>query len=178
MLGLSSTPTPSSGETDTVRKGETDTVRKIVEQLNQLPDEQARYLASFAYILMRAAGADLWISPQETAVVEKIVMNEGGLSEELALLVVQIARTQGRLLGGTEDYLVTREFERLATREQKMALLECVFAVSAADENITSDEDNVAKQIASELKLSHKDYIAARSLFRDYLSVLKPGKQQ
>lgn len=165
-LGLTSTPTPSSAETETVRK--------IVQKLDQLPEDQARYLAAFAYLMMRAAAADLSVSPEETAVVERIIMNEGGLSEDLALLVVQIARTQGRLLGGTEDYLVTREFERMATRQQKMALVECLFAVTAADETITSTEDNVVKQIASELKLSHKEYIAARSRFRDYLSVLKP----
>lgn len=165
-LGLSSTPATSSAETETVRK--------IVQKLDLLPEDQAKYLAAFAYLMMRAAGADRTVSPEETAVVERIVMNEGGLSEDLALLVVQIARTQGRLLGGTEDYLVTREFERMATHEQKMALVECLFAVTAADETITSTEDNVVKQIASELKLSHKDYIAARLRFRDYLSVLKP----
>jgi uncharacterized tellurite resistance protein B-like protein len=168
-LGLSSTTTTSSAETETVRK--------IVQKLDQLPEDQARYLAAFAYLMMRAAGADLTVSPEETAVVERIVMNEGGLTEDLALLVVQIARTQGRLLGGTEDYLVTREFERMATHQQKMALVECLFAVTAADETITSTEDNVVKQIASELKLSHKDYIAARSRFRDYLSVLKPQRR-
>jgi uncharacterized tellurite resistance protein B-like protein len=169
-LGLTSTPTASSAETETVRK--------IVQKLDQLPEDQARYLAAFAYLMMRAAGADLTVSAEETAVVEKIVMNEGGLSEDLALLVVQIARTQGRLLGGTEDYLVTREFERMATHQQKMALVECLFAVTAADQTITSTEDNVVKQIASELKLSHKDYISARSRFRDYLSVLKPKGAQ
>jgi hypothetical protein len=33
------------------------------------------------------------------------------------------------------------------------------------------------KQISSELRLSHSDYIQARSRFRDHLSVLKPGKR-
>jgi uncharacterized tellurite resistance protein B-like protein len=65
----------------------------------------------------------------------------------------------------------------MATREQKLALLDCLFAVAAADENITSEEDNVVKQIASELKLSHDEYITARSRYREYLAVLKPGRQ-
>jgi len=160
-----------------VHGAETDTVRKIVQKLDQLPEDQARHVASFAYLLSRAADADLTVSAEETAVMERVVMEKGGLSEELAILVVQIAKTQTHLFGGTENYLVTREFERLATREQKLALLDCLFAVTAADENITASEDNVVKQIASELKLSHSEYIAARSRFREHLAVLKPGRQ-
>jgi len=151
-------------------------VRKIVQKLDQLPEEQARYIAAFAFLLSRAARADLQIDVDETTVMERIVMEQGGMPEELAVVVVQMAKTQNQLFGSTENYLVTREFERIATREQKLGLLDCLFAVTAADENITAEEDNVVKQIASELKLSHDDYIAARSRFREYLAVLKPGR--
>ncbi len=108
--------------------------------------------------------------------MEHIVMKEAGLPEELAPIVVQMAKTQNLLFGATENYLVTREFELMATREQKLALLECLFAVAAADDNITSDEDNVVKQISSELKLPHSDYIAARLRFKEHLTVLKLGR--
>jgi uncharacterized tellurite resistance protein B-like protein len=169
FLGLSQQP----GRAPTA---ETETVRKIVQKLDQLPEDQARYIAGFAYLLSRAARADLHFSEQETAVMERIVMAEGGLPEELALIVVQMAKTQNQLFGSTENYLVTREFERIATHEQKVALVECLFAVTAADENITSAEDDAVKQITSELKLRHADYIAARSKFREHLAVLKFGK--
>src|SRR5215831_1176435 len=155
---------------------ETETVRRIVQRLDQLPEEQARYIAAFAFLLSRAARADLVITADETTVMERIVMQQGGLPEDLAVIVVQMAKTQNQLFGSTENYLVTREFEQIATREQKLALLDCLFAVTAADENITSEEDNVVKQVASELKLSHDDYITARSRFREYLAVLKPGR--
>jgi uncharacterized tellurite resistance protein B-like protein len=156
--------------------GETETVRKIVRRLDQLPEEQARYIAAFAYLLSRAARADLDVTPDETRVMERIVMQESGLPEELALLVVQMAKTQNQLLGATENYLVAREFERIATREQKLALLECLFAVTAADDDITGVEDSAVKQISEELKLSHADYINARSRFKQHLSVLKLGR--
>jgi len=158
------------------RTGETETVRKIVQKLENLPEDQARYIAAFAYLLSRAARADMEISAQETAVIERIVMKEGGLSEDLAIIVVQMAKIQSQLFGATEDYLVTREFERMATQEQKLALLECLFAVTAADENITSAEDNVVRQISSELRLPHSHYIAARLGFREHLAVIKLGR--
>lgn len=157
---------------------ETESVRKIVQKLDNLPEDRARYIAGFAYLLSRAARADMTVSDEETAVMERIVMNEGGLSEDLAVMVVQLAKTQNKLFGATENYLVTREFERIAGREQKLALLQCLFAVAAADENITSEEDNVVKQIAAELKLPQSDYIAARLRFREHLAVIKLGRDQ
>ncbi len=171
FLGLSSDESEHGSSA-----AQTETVRKIVQKLDQLPADQARYIAAFAFLLSRAARADLVIDDSETAVMEKIVMQQGGLPEEQAVIVVQMAKTQNQLFGSTENYLVTREFERMATREQKLALLDCLFAVTAADENISSEEDDVVKQIASELRLSHDEYIAARSRFRQYLAVLKPRK--
>src|SRR5262249_137430 len=109
---------------------ETETVRKIVQRLDNLPEDQARYIAAFACLLSRAARAGMEVSAEETAVIERIVMKEGGLSEELAIIVVQMAKIQSQLFGATEDYLVTREFERIATQEQKLALLQCLFAVT------------------------------------------------
>src|SRR5947208_14982910 len=78
---------------------QTETVRKIVQKLDQLPEDQARYIAAFAFLLSRAARADLNISPEETAVMERIVMEQGRLPEELALLVVQMAKTKTQLFG-------------------------------------------------------------------------------
>jgi uncharacterized tellurite resistance protein B-like protein len=152
---------------------ETQTVRKIADELDLLEPDQARYLAAFAYILSRAAHADLAVSKEETKAMERILTRIGNLPPEQAVMVVQIAKTQNRLFGATENYLVTREFNRIATREQKMALLECLFAVSAADESISMAEDSEIRQIASELKLDHRDFIKVRSMFREHLTILK-----
>lgn len=156
---------------------QTETVRNIIKALEDMEPEQARYIASFSYILGRVAHADLNISEEETRLMERIVMEMGELPEEQAVLVVQMAKTQTLLFGGTENYLVTRDFEKMATREQKMRLLECLFAVSATDKEISSLEDREIRQITSELRLEHKDFIAVRSMFRRHLAVLKHGKK-
>ena len=52
----------------------------------------------------------------ETRAIERIVMDRSQLPEAQAVLVVQIAKSQNLLFGGTEDYVVTREFARTATR--------------------------------------------------------------
>jgi len=153
------------------------TVRKIVAALDALQPDRARFIAAFAYILSRVAHADLVIGPEETAVMESLVRDRAGLPEEQAVLVVQMAKSQNRLFGGTENFLVTREFARQATNEQKRALLQCLFAVSAADESISNTEDNEIRRISRELRLGHDDFIEARSAFRDYLAVLKDNRR-
>ena len=50
---------------------ETATVRQIVSRLDALPPDEARYLACFAYVMSRAAQADLSVSDEETAVMER-----------------------------------------------------------------------------------------------------------
>ncbi len=152
---------------------ETETVRRIVDQLDHMEPDRARFLAAFAYILSRVARADMHVSPEETRTMEQIVMQHGELAEELALIVVQMAKSQNLLFGGTENFLVTREMSRIATREQKLALLDCLFAVSAADESISATESNVIRQIATELQLEHADFIRVRTRFREHLAVLK-----
>ena len=153
--------------------GDTDTVRKIVDKLDHLDPDRARFIAAFAYILSRVAHADLEISADETRAMERIVTEHGGLPEEQAIIVIQMAKTQSLVFGGTENYLVTREFNRIAEKPEKLALLDCLFAVSAADESISTGESNVIRQIADELMLDHRDYIEVRSRFRDNLSVLQ-----
>ena len=65
----------------------------------------------------------------------------------------------------------------MATHEQKLALLDCLFAVSAADTSISTIEDNVIRQIATELRLEHKDFISVRSRYRDHLAVLQDPRK-
>src|SRR5579864_3817128 len=151
---------------------DTDTVRKIVHALDQMEPQQARYTAAYAYILARVANADMNISEAETREMEALVQQLSGMPEEHAVLVVQIAKTQTVLFGGTENFLVTEEFNLMATEEQKLSLLNCLFAVAAADNSVSSVEDREIRLIADELQLRHDQYIDVRLQYRKYLSVL------
>lgn len=158
--------------------GDTDTVRRIVAELEALEPERARYLAAFAYILSRVAHADLEISARETAEMERILQDFGGLPENQAVLAVQIAKAQHRLAGGTENFLVTREFKEIATREQCLELLHCLFAVSAADDSISSAEESQIRQVASELGFSLEEFVDVRSSYSDKREILRGLKRE
>jgi uncharacterized tellurite resistance protein B-like protein len=161
-LGLTGQPDPATENR----------LHEIERALEPLGPERARYLACFAYILTRAAKADHHVSDGEARMMEQIVAERAGVDAEQAALIVRIARDAGHSRG-TDDYLITREFERISTREEKLALLDCLFAIAAADSPILTTEDNEVRRVASELKLEHADYIAVRSRHLEHLNVLK-----
>ncbi len=152
---------------------EIDAIREIADSLDRMDPDRARFIASFAYILSRVARADLEVSEQETRSMERIIVAEAHLPEEQAIIVVQMAKTQNILFGSTENFLVTREFSKLASKEQKIALLHCLFSVSAADQSISSVESDEIRQIADEIKIDRDEFIAIRSTFREHLQVLR-----
>ena len=77
------------------------------------------------------------ITDDETALMERIVIEHGEIPEAQAILVVEIAKQQERLFGGTEDYLVTRQWVDGTSLEERLALLRCCFLVDAVDDSIT-----------------------------------------
>ena len=152
---------------------ETESVRRIVDALDRLDPDEAVRLARFAFVLGRVARADLAVTADETRAMERLVRERGKLSEAQAVVAVQIAKSQNVLFGGTDGYLVTREIACSATREERLALLDCCFAVSAADGEISPPEEAELRKIATELGLPQSDLMAARSAHRAYLAVLK-----
>lgn len=172
VFNLFGLPKPEAERTP----AQTETVRRIVEALDRLDPERARQLAAFAYILSRVARADLKVAPEETRAMERIVVEHGGLPDDQAIVVVQIAKHQNLLFGATENFLVTREFNKITTPEQKLALLDCLFGVAAAEGLISVAEDNEIRKISRELGLTHRDFIAVRSRYRDHLSVLQKNR--
>ncbi|TME08613.1 MAG: hypothetical protein E6I65_12480, partial [Chloroflexi bacterium] len=137
------------------------------------PVDRARFLAAFAYILTRAAAADMEISEVESRAIERLVGEHGGLPEAQAILVTQIARNQSLLYSGTEDYLVTRQFRELSTDEDRLALLRCCYLVGAADDTITSEESDTLQEIAKELDIERDAVNVIRNEFAPKLAAIQ-----
>jgi uncharacterized tellurite resistance protein B-like protein len=151
----------------------TESVRRIAPELQALPPRDAKLLAAFAYVLARVAFADRHVAGEEVDEMQRLVQEYGGLDGERATLVVRLATAQATERGGTENYLVTREFRDLSTREERVALVRCLFAVAAADMSISEVESQQIMQVASEIGLSRPEVVAIRQAFRDRLEVLR-----
>ena len=173
---------PGSSKTEVVERpapvptdpaGDTATVRRIVASLEAMPPDQARLIASAAYILARAANADLDISDAETAAMEEALQRTGALDEATAVLVVQMAKLQAKSVGGTEDYVVTREFKSVSTPDQRLNVVRAAFVIGAANGSISAEESAVANEIANELDIEDATLAALRAEFTEQMSVVQ-----
>jgi uncharacterized tellurite resistance protein B-like protein len=159
--------------TDPAVEGETATVREIVARLEALPPDQARFIACAAYVVARAANADMNITDEETAFMERALQESVGLDEAQSVLVTEMAKLQARAVGGTEDYLVTREFRSVSTPEQRLRILRACLAVTAVDDSISAAESAVVNEIANELGIPEADVAAARGEFTDKYEAIR-----
>lgn len=152
-------------------------LRDVIDALDRLEPERARYLARFAYLLGRVAHADRHVSPEETAAMEEMVRVEGRLSPDQAMLVVSLAKSSNALFGGTADFTVAQEFNETATYDEKLALARCLFAVGATDASISLAEESEIHRITNHLKIDRADLTTIRLQHRQALpGIAPPGR--
>jgi uncharacterized tellurite resistance protein B-like protein len=158
------------------RVAEFDSLEAIENSLSGVERSRRRYVACFAYILARSARADQQITDAEAAAMERLLREHAGLTAEQSAQAIHLASAQGRRSGGTDDFVVTRKFDTIASHAEKLALVDALFAVTAVDASIVTIEDNEIRRIANELKIEHSEYIAIRSRHLKHLAVLRDQK--
>lgn len=158
------------GVTD-ASSGGSDVVQRIAAELDRLEPDAARFVAAVAFVLSRIAAADHDVTDDETRTMQRLVEERAGLPADQAALVVTMARTEQRLFGATDDFLVTRELARVSSYDQKLHLVDCLFAVATTDGRIRAEESDEISRIARELRVEPSDLARVRSQYRDLLSV-------
>ncbi len=156
--------------------GETSSVHMIGAALSGLRPARARYVAAFAYLLGRAANANLEVSDAERGEMAHIG-EEAGLDAETARLVVNLASTLSADFGATEDFLVAREFKAISTMEERHRLLRACFLVMAADDVIDASEAHLVNRVAEELDVERADLNRIREEFHDRLSGVRAARE-
>jgi tellurite resistance protein len=170
LFGNDDDPEEPGPEVDPDPVAETSGLRRVLGQMDSLSLEERRFLAGYAYILVRVAQADLQVSEAELGAMERAVTSVGQLSEAQGVLVVELARRMNALYGATEDYALTREFARNTTPEQREDLLRAAFAVSGADEGISEAELAELNEIGMELGLTVEAVRSVQEEFGDRIS--------
>jgi uncharacterized tellurite resistance protein B-like protein len=159
-------------------EGRHDALRGLLDALDRLEPERAQYLARFAYLLGRVAHADQHVSAAETQMMERLVANEGNLPDDQAMLVVGLAKTSSLLFGGSDDFIVARDFAAATTYEQRLALVRCVFALSAVEGDISIAEEREIQRTARELRIDHADVLRLRLEYREHLPGLSGRERE
>jgi uncharacterized tellurite resistance protein B-like protein len=150
-----------------------DGIAEVARPLAALGEERARFLALLAFQLARVANVDLDVSDAELARMAAELADWGGLPLEQATLVARLAKARNLAEGETLGFLSARELRDLASRDDKLALLHCLFGVAAAEDAISSAEEEAIRQVARELNLSNEDYLAVRRGWTEQRAVVR-----
>ena len=161
------------GRTVAGRDAEPESLRAMTERLDAMAEEEARLAAAYAYLLARVAGADLRTDAAErTSIVERLT-DFAGLASERAELLADLAIAANEEHGASDDHLVARAFRDMTEPPERIRLLRCLYAVAAADETITTDEDNEIFEIATAIGIGRNDVVAVRSAWKAHLGSMK-----
>jgi uncharacterized tellurite resistance protein B-like protein len=146
---------------------------KIGAQLETLPPEEARFVAAFAYLLARIAGADLRTDGAERDSIARRLEAFAEIDHDLAGILADTAIRAATDHDATDDHLVARSFRDMSEQPERIRLIRCLYAVAAADEEISTVEDNEIYEIAKAIGINHTDVISLRLEHKKYLGALK-----
>lgn len=148
---------------------EPESLIEIGKSLESLPPEEARLIAAFAYLLARVAGADLRTDPEERESMAQRLEEFGGLNAILARRLVEVAILAADKHSASDDRLVARAFRDMTGLGERLQLLRCLYAIAAADETITTVEDNEIFEIAAAMSVDRDEVVALRTEWKEFL---------
>ncbi len=147
------TPEPDQG---------TSYIRQAIAELGSNSVERRRFLAGYAYVLVRVARADADINDAEVERMEQAIIAAGELPEAVGALLVALASRLNSLYGATDDYAVTRELARSSSPQERQRLLRACIAVGVADGQLTGGELAELHEVGRELGFSVEEVEAVR----------------
>lgn len=126
-------------------------LRSTLEALHTLDPVTLGHLDAVAETLTRVAVADDGICDVETSRMEELLIAEGGLTEAVAVLLVELARQRCEHRDCATAYTVTRGLRQSTTPELRRRLVSAMLDVAAADGTSSPTEIETVRRIACEL---------------------------
>ncbi|MFQ5579940.1 MAG: TerB family tellurite resistance protein [Nitrospiria bacterium] len=122
--------------------------------------EKLAYASLFAGLLAHIASIDNGTSEVELTALARLLKEVADFDEEAVELILAVV--QETAAKGLDRFRLTREFYEKSSIEQRRQLLDCLFEISGADDDLAHDEVEEVRAIAYGLKFSHKDFIDAK----------------
>jgi uncharacterized tellurite resistance protein B-like protein len=155
------------------REAEPASLRELIRSLEDVPADQARLVAAFAYLLARVAGADLETVDHERETITRRLSEFAALDRDQADRLAEAAIAMSERHGASDDHLVARAFRDMSDHDERIRLVRCLFAIAAADETITALEDNEIFEVATAIGVARGDVVAVRSEWKAYLGSMR-----
>ena len=111
-------------------------------------------------LMARVANVDRQITEAELEAIASLIEQHWDVSREEATFVADVAVSA--LDVNYDYYRMTREFATSTTPEERRHFLVILFHIAAADGEVSFDETEEIRQIATGIHLSHPDFINAK----------------
>lgn len=152
-------------------EGDATSLERVERELEHLPADRARNLAAMALLLGRVAHADETVTGEERERMKKILAADLHLDEQQAEAVADLALEKTLCLS-MDRHLVLQHVRERVDHDERRDLVRSLFHLAAVHD-ISSQESEEIRLITKGMLLTHPDYIALRSEFRDHLTLLK-----
>jgi uncharacterized tellurite resistance protein B-like protein len=125
-----------------------------------IPEKDLKKLSLTGGLMARVANIDRQTTSAEIGAMIEAMQQGWKISSDAAAFVAEIAVSASSL--EVDYFRMTREFFTNTTNEERVQLLDVLFAVAAADGEVSLAETEEIRRIAGGLKLTHKQFINAK----------------
>jgi len=125
-----------------------------------IPEEDLKKLSLTGGLMARVSNIDRKTTTAEIGAMIEAMQKGWKISSDAAAFVAEVAVSASSL--EVDYFRMTREFFTNTTNEERVQLLDVLFAVAAADGEISLTETEEIRRIASGLKLTHRQFINAK----------------
>ncbi len=122
--------------------------------------QRLHYVTLFGGLLGHIAGIDKKLSESEVQEIRRALSDLGGFQEEELNLILDVIGEES--LRGLERHRLTAGFWEVSGPEDRRRLIECLFAVAAAEGGLNDAEVEEVRRIAHALGLTHRQFIEAK----------------
>lgn len=116
-------------------------------------------------LLLEVAHCDDEFNDEERNIIIKTVKNKFDLSSEAANDLIEVAENERK--NSVDLWHFTKQINENYSHDEKFELMEMLWKVVFADNNLDKHEDYIIHTMNKLLKMDHKDMIAAKIKARD-----------
>ena len=128
----------------------------------EISDDDLRKLSLVGGLMAKVAYQDREVTDTEIAKMIEAIENNWGLSKEESTFLAEVAVSSVDVT--YDSFRMMRELVTDTTLEERRHVVEVLFAIAAADGEMSFDEIEEIRLIARGLELSHRDFIDAKLL--------------
>lgn len=150
-----------------------DRIRQFLQQQGlasqlEAADDSALLARAAAILFVEVMYADHQVDEREAVAVSAALQSCFGLDAAAAQRLLEEARQQVEQVTSLHEF--TSQLHRHLSVAEKQLLLEHIWRIVLADEQVDKYEEHLVRQIAELLYLSHSDFIRARHRAQEKLS--------